>query len=197
MGAPRRDLAGLNPPRRPSIPAPPPRPAPRGIATANSVANATTQPAATTLEETPPTAAAADARPAVVPAAAAPPPAPEPPARSGDVGRKRKIAVSVPRAVSDRLREYATVEDRYLSDVVLDAVAAQQHDFQPQQREPAGLARRPRRARRGQQATQLFVYLTGDEIASLDELAAAVGFSRSRVVAESLDRHLPPGPTPA
>lgn len=107
-------------------------------------------------------------------------------------GRKRKVAVSVPQRVYDRLRHHAEATNAWMTDVVLRCLDQQrdrltaEHGTGPS----GGLSRPPRKANRGQRSTQLFLYMTTHELEQVDQIAADLGLSRSRLIAEAVDAEL-------
>jgi len=112
-------------------------------------------------------------------------------------GRKRKVAVSVPQRVYDRLRHHAEATNAWMTDVVLRCLDQQrdrltaEHGAGPS----GGLSRPPRKANRGQRSTQLFLYMTTHELEQVDQIAADLSLSRSRLVAEAVDAELSDEPS--
>lgn len=112
-------------------------------------------------------------------------------------GRKRKVAVSVPQRVYDRLRHHAEATNAWMTDVVLSCLDQQrdrltaEHGAGPS----SGLSRPPRKANRGQRSTQLFLYMTTHELEQVDQIAADLRLSRSRLVAEAIDAELADEPS--
>lgn len=108
-------------------------------------------------------------------------------------GRKQRVNVSLPVELSIRFTDTATREDRYLTDLVLDAYrdhfAELRSDVQAQRGE-MDLPFRPRRRKIVSGRVTHMLYLAAPEIAVIDASAAEVGISRSELVAMLLDREL-------
>lgn len=178
-----RSIQGLNPggDRAPDLPPPPRRPALPG-------------PPRPQLVPAPDVATDATERPD---------PHREPPvstdiaAAAPSAGRKRKVAVSVPQRVHDRLREHAEVTNAWMTDVVLRCLDQQRDRLTAEHRAgpSGGLSRPPRKANRGQHSTQLFLYMTIHELEQVDQIAADLRLSRSRLIAEAVDAELADEPS--
>ncbi len=113
----------------------------------------------------------------------------EPQARPGPVGkppRRIKVGVSVPATLHGQLRTATEERSCFKADVVLDALDA--HAERLRQEDEERPRTRSGRRRRVVDATPCELYLTEAERQSVDELAAAVGESRSAVVTRLLER---------
>lgn len=118
--------------------------------------------------------------------------APEPARRAGG-GRKKRVNVSVPVELSIRFTETATREDRYLTDMVLDAYRnhfADLRSYMEAERAGNDLPFRPRRRKTASGRVTHMLYLASPEIAVIDASAIEVGISRSELVALLLEREL-------
>lgn len=106
--------------------------------------------------------------------------------------RKRKVAVSVPQRVYDRLRDHAEATNAWMTDVVLRCLDRQREHLTAEHGggPSGGLSRPPRKANRGQRSTQLFLYMTTHELEQVDQIAADLSLSRSRLIAEAIDAEL-------
>jgi hypothetical protein len=108
--------------------------------------------------------------------------------------RRIKVGVSVPAALHGRLRSAAEERSCFKADVVLDALDVQAELLRQEHEEKSrGGRTRSGRRRRVVDATPCELYLTEDERQSLDDLAAAVGESRSAVVTRLLELELGAG----
>ncbi len=108
-------------------------------------------------------------------------------------GRKKRVNVSLPVELSQRFTEKAAEEDRYLTDMVLDAYrnhyGAMRDEYLPEQRD-ADLPFRPRRRKGTTGRVTHMLYLAGPEVAVIDGSAAEIGLSRSELVSRLLEREL-------
>ncbi len=108
-------------------------------------------------------------------------------------GRKRRVNVSLPVELSLRFTEAADREDRYLTDMVLDAYRDHFAGFREEilaQRGDLEIPFRPRRRKTVSGRVTHMLYLAGPEVAVLDASAAEVGLTRSELIARLLDRDL-------
>lgn len=119
---------------------------------------------------------------------------PGPQARPEPVGkppRRIKVGVSVPATLHGQLRTATEERSCFKADVVLDALDAQAERLRQEHEERSrGGRTRSGRRRRVVDATPCELYLTEAERRSVDELAAAVGESRSAVVTRLLELEL-------
>ena len=120
---------------------------------------------------------------------AAQPPAP----RKPKTGRKKRVNVSLPLEVSRRFTEKAALEERYLTDMVLDAYrdhfAAMRDEYVDQQGD-LDLPFRPRRRKAAAGRVTHMLYLAAPEVAVIDGSADELGLSRSEFVSQLLEREL-------
>jgi len=115
------------------------------------------------------------------PAPPAPPrPSGPPPAR---VGRKERVNVSLPVGLSRGLVERSEADQRYLTDMVVEAVYELGHLVATEGRS---------RKRRPSGRITHMLYVTAGELLDIDEMAAGRGMSRSGFVAAVLERWLEP-----
>jgi hypothetical protein len=127
--------------------------------------------------------------PARAPETVASPPAP---GRS-KTGRKRRVNVSLPVELSQRFTNKAAREDRYLTDMVLDAYRdhyAEMRDRYLAERLEADLPFRPRRRKAASGRVTHMLYLAAPEVAVIDGSAVEIGMSRSELVSQLLEREL-------
>jgi hypothetical protein len=107
----------------------------------------------------------------------------------GKPPRRIKVGVSVPATLHGQLRTATEERSCFKADVVLDALDAHAERLRQEDEErPRGGRTRSGRRRRVVDATPCELYLTEAERQSVDELAAAVGESRSAVVTRLLER---------
>lgn len=125
-----------------------------------------------------------------------PPPQPAPaekPARVPKPGRKKRVNVSLPVDLSQQFTKRAAEEDRYLTDMVLDAYrnhyAAMRGEYKAEQGD-ADLPFRPRRRKAATGRVTHMLYLAAPEVAVIDGSAVEVGLSRSELVSQLLEREL-------
>ena len=108
-------------------------------------------------------------------------------------GRKRRVNVSLPVELSQRFTQRAAEEDRYLTDMVLDAYrnhyAAMRDDYDAD-RGDDGLPFRPRRRKAAVGRVTHMLYLAAPEVAVIDGSAVEIGLTRSELVSQLLDREL-------
>ncbi len=142
----------------------------------------------------PKTAKAAPApEPKAEPVKASPPAAPEPSARIPKPGRKKRVNVSLPVELSRRFTDRAAAEDRYLTDMVLDAYRnhyATIRDEYEADRGDADLPFRPRRRKTAAGRVTHMLYLAAPEAAVIDGSAVEIGLSRSELVSQLLEREM-------
>ncbi len=108
-------------------------------------------------------------------------------------GRKRRVNVSLPVELSLRFTEAADREDRYLTDMVLDAYREHFAGIREEilaQRGDLEIPFRPRRHKMVSGRVTHMLYLAGPEVAVLDASAVEVGLTRSELIARLLDRDL-------
>lgn len=105
-------------------------------------------------------------------------------------GRKRKVNIALPVALSRRFTTRAEQQDRYLSDMVMEAFWRYADELSLEEPAPSGSARRPRRRSVSSGRIIHMVYLTATEVAAIDDTASGLGLSRSAFVAAVLDRYL-------
>lgn len=127
-----------------------------------------------------------------------PPPAPRPvtsPKAAGKsrTGRKKRVNVSLPVELSQRFTERAAQQDRYLTDMVLDAYRdhyAEIRDRYIAEQGDVDLPFRPRRRKAATGRVTHMLYLAAPEIAVIDGSAVEIGMSRSELVSQLLDLEL-------
>ena len=100
--------------------------------------------------------------------------------------RRIKVMTSIPAALHHRLRQAANDAGTFKADIVLEALDRRGDTIRAERQEIR------LRRRRVIDATQCQLYLTTDQRAELDGLAADVGLSRSDLVTRLLELHLPP-----
>lgn len=119
------------------------------------------------------------------------PPRPVPAARIQ--GRKRRVNVSIPVELSQRFTERASEEDRYLTDMVLDAYrnhfAALRDEYEADHGD-ADLPFRPRRRKAATGRVTHMLYLAAPEAAVIDGSAVEIGLTRSELVSRLLELEL-------
>jgi hypothetical protein len=108
-------------------------------------------------------------------------------------GRKKRVNVSLPVELSLRFTDRAAEEDRYLTDMVLDAYrdhyAAMRDEFDEDLGD-SDLPFRPRRRRAAAGRVTHMLYLAAPELAVLDGSADEIGLTRSEFVSLLLEREL-------
>jgi hypothetical protein len=108
-------------------------------------------------------------------------------------GRKKRVNVSLPVELSLRFTDRAAEEDRYLTDMVLDAYrdhyAAMRDEFDEDLGD-SDLPFRPRRRRAAAGRVTHMLYLAAPELAVIDGSADEIGLTRSEFVSQLLDREL-------
>lgn len=145
-------------------------------------------------QETPP----ADTSPEPPVSQPEPPPAhaPATPAKASGrskSGRKKRVNVSLPVELSQRFTDRASEEDRYLTDMVLDAYRdhyARIRDRYVAEQQDLDLPFRPRRRKAASGRVTHMLYLAAPEIAVIDGSAVETGMSRSELVAQLLELEL-------
>lgn len=108
-------------------------------------------------------------------------------------GRKKRVNVSLPVDLSQRFTQKASEEDRYLTDMVLDAYRdhfAAMLDAYLAERGDGDLPFRPRRRKTATGRVTHMLYLAAPEVAVLDGSAEEIGLSRSELVSQLLEREL-------
>lgn len=120
--------------------------------------------------------------------------APETVVRRATTNQKKRITLSLPTPVADRLKEAAERYSRFYLDLILESFAALESHLQSEYDEitadaPVGL--RPLRRRNGAGRSQIALVLPETDLAQIDEAAAGVGLERSAYLAFLLDRALP------
>lgn len=143
-----------------------------------------------------------EAHPAPVPSEPIAPPEPvresKPAARpktpaKAKTGRKKRVNVSIPVELSRRFTEKAAQEDRYLTDMVLDAYRdhfAEMRDRFLAEQGDADLPFRPRRRKAASGRVTHMLYLAAPEIAVIDGSAVEIGLSRSELVSQLIELDL-------
>ena len=105
-------------------------------------------------------------------------------------GRKKRVNVSIPVELSRRFTEKAAQEDRYLTDMVLDAYRdhfAEMRDRFLAEQGDADLPFRPRRRKAASGRVTHMLYLAAPEIAVIDGSAVEIGLSRSELVSQLIE----------
>jgi hypothetical protein len=121
------------------------------------------------------------------------PPSPVPVARIPKQGRKKRVNVSIPVDLSQRFTERAAEEDRYLTDMVVDAFRnhfAKLRDEYEADRGDADLPFRPRRRKAATGRVTHMLYLAAPEAAVIDGSAVEIGLTRSELVSRLLELEL-------
>jgi hypothetical protein len=121
------------------------------------------------------------------------PPSPVPVARIPRQSRKKRVNVSIPVELSQRFTEKAAEEDRYLTDMVLDAYRshfARLRDEYEADRDEADLPFRPRRRKAATGRVTHMLYLAAPEAAVIDGSAVEIGLTRSELVSQLLELEL-------
>jgi hypothetical protein len=121
------------------------------------------------------------------------PVAPLKPSTRSKTGRKKRVNVSLPVELSRRFTDQAAREDRYLTDMVLDAYRnhyAEMLEEYVAERQEADLPFRPRRRKAASGRVTHMLYLAAPEIAVIDGSAVEIGLSRSELVSQLIDREL-------
>jgi hypothetical protein len=117
---------------------------------------------------------------------------PKTPAKT-KTGRKKRVNVSIPVELSRRFTEKAAQEDRYLTDMVLDAYRdhfAEMRDRFLAEQGDADLPFRPRRRKAASGRVTHMLYLAAPEIAVIDGSAVEIGLSRSELVSQLIELDL-------
>lgn len=117
---------------------------------------------------------------------------PKTPARP-KTGRKKRVNVSIPVELSRRFTERAAQEDRYLTNMVLDAYRdhfAEMRDRFLAEQGDADLPFRPRRRKAASGRVTHMLYLAAPEIAVIDGSAVEIGLSRSELVSQLIELDL-------
>jgi hypothetical protein len=130
-----------------------------------------------------------DPKPIPVPKPAARPKAPA----KARTGRKKRVNVSIPVELSQQFTERAAQEDRYLTDMVLDAYRdhfAEMRDRYLAEQAETDLPFRPRRRKAATGRVTHMLYLAAPEIAVIDGSAAEIGMSRSELVSQLIELDL-------
>lgn len=139
-----------------------------------------------------PTAAKQDAAPPPAPSAEKPAASTQPD-QTSKPGRKKRVNVSLPVDLSRRFTDRAAEEDRYLTDMVLDAYRDHYSAMRDEYDADLGdrdLPFRPRRRRAATGRVTHMLYLAAPELAVLDGSADEIGLTRSEFVSHLLDREL-------
>jgi hypothetical protein len=108
-------------------------------------------------------------------------------------GRKKRVNVSIPVELSRRFTDKAAQEDRYLTDMVLDAYRdhfAEMRDRFLAEQGDANLPFRPRRRKAASGRVTHMLYLAAPEIAVIDGSAVEIGLSRSELVSQLIELDL-------
>ena len=108
-------------------------------------------------------------------------------------GRKNRVNVSLPVDLSRRFTDKAAREDRYLTDMVLDAYRnhyTEMLDEYLAERGDSDAPFRPRRTRAPRGRVTHMLYMASPEIAVIDDSARQTGRSRSELVSQLLEREL-------
>ena len=108
-------------------------------------------------------------------------------------GRKNRVNVSLPVDLSRRFTEKAAEEDRYLTDMVLDAYRdhyAVMRDEYMAERGDVDLPFRPRRRKAATGRVTHMLYLAAPEVGVIDGSAVEIGLLRSEFVSQLLEREL-------
>lgn len=108
---------------------------------------------------------------------------------------KVRVTTNVPAAVARQAKERAAHEELYLTDLLLSAYAnhheAVRNEVDARTVALPGLPPRVRRRRRSvADPTQFVLYVSRQELEVLDDLAQAVGISRSELVTRLLEAEL-------
>jgi len=117
---------------------------------------------------------------------------PNTPARA-KTGRKKRVNVSIPVELSQQFTERAAQEDRYLTDMVLDAYRdhfAEMRNRYLAEQAATNLPFRPRRRKVATGRVTHMLYLAAPEIAVIDGSAAEIGMSRSELVSQLIELDL-------
>ena len=108
-------------------------------------------------------------------------------------GRKKRVNVSLPVELSQRFTDRAALQDRYLTDMVLDAYRdhyAEMREGYVAEQGDADLPFRPRRRKAASGRVTHMLYLAAPEIAVIDGSAAEIGMSRSELVSQLIELDL-------
>jgi hypothetical protein len=108
-------------------------------------------------------------------------------------GRKKRVNVSLPVDLSRRFTGKASEEDRYLTDMVLDAYRNHYADMREgyiAEKGDTDLPFRPRRRKTPTGRVTHMLYLASPEVAVIDGSATEIGLSRSELVSRLLEREL-------
>ena len=192
------DFSGFQTERKVDVPPPPKRKNPPALAKPKPESNKgkkgkrkrkpdgqETESAASKIED-----AAPDPKPSAKPIE---PPSPVPAVRILRQGRKKRVNVSIPVELSQRFTERAAEEDRYLTDMVLDAYRnhfATLRDEYEADRRDADLPFRPRRRKAATGRVTHMLYLAAPEAAVIDGSAVEIGLTRSELVSQLLELEL-------
>jgi hypothetical protein len=133
------------------------------------------------------------AKPRAEPVKPEPAAPPTPSAPIPKPGRKKRVNVSLPVGLSQRFTERAAEEDRYLTDMVLDAYRnhyAAMRDEYDADRGDVDLPFRPRRRKAVAGRVTHMLYLAAPEAAVIDGSAVEIGLSRSELVSQLLEKEL-------
>ena len=186
------DFSGFQAERKVDVPPPPKKKAPakpkssgkKGKKGKKKKVVAVEAPAATREEPPAPAPGLVPVRKPAVPAKTPPKP---------KTGRKKRVNVSIPVELSRRFTERAAQEDRYLTNMVLDAYrdhfAGMRDRFLAEQGE-ADLPFRPRRRKAASGRVTHMLYLAAPEIAVIDGSAVEIGLSRSELVSQLIELDL-------
>jgi hypothetical protein len=121
------------------------------------------------------------------------PPEPKKDKAQSKPGRKKRVNVSLPVELSRRFTERAAEEDRYLTDMVLDAYRDHYSAMRDEYDADLGdldLPFRPRRRRAAAGRVTHMLYLAAPELAVIDGSADEIGLTRSEFVSQLLEREL-------
>ena len=186
------DFSGFQAERKVDVPPPPKKKAPakpkssgkKGKKGKKKKVVAVEAPAATQEEPPAPAPGLLPVRKPAIPAKTPPKP---------KTGRKKRVNVSIPVELSRRFTERAAQEDRYLTNMVLDAYrdhfAGMRDRFLAEQGD-ADLPFRPRRRKAASGRVTHMLYLAAPEIAVIDGSAVEIGLSRSELVSQLIELDL-------
>lgn len=186
------DFSGFQAERKVDVPPPPKKKAPAELKTSGKKGKKGKKKKAAAAEAPP---APEPLEPVAVPE---PVPTPKPAARpktspKPKTGRKKRVNVSIPVELSRRFTEKAAQEDRYLTDMVLDAYRdhfAEMRDRFLAEQGDADLPFRPRRRKAASGRVTHMLYLAAPEIAVIDGSAVEIGLSRSELVSQLIELDL-------
>lgn len=187
------DFSGFQAERKVDVPPPPKKKAPAEPKTSGKKSKKAKKKKKGDVAEAPPAPPApepvADPEPVPAPRPAARPKTPPKP----KTGRKKRVNVSIPVELSRRFTEKAAQEDRYLTDMVLDAYRdhfAEMRDRFLDEQGDADLPFRPRRRKAASGRVTHMLYLAAPEIAVIDGSAMEIGLSRSELVSQLIELDL-------